>query len=303
MNLPILPLLRESFTLVIKNMSRIFSSGLFFAVAIGLVLVFAYFGGAIFSSGELKEAEDIIAVIPPLAVITLLIMMIFAHLFNIWAGIGYTGDAVYRIGSAEIAFKRAFSNGLKMTLVTVVSLILTFIVAFLYVLISEAVGYEFDLENANISTEFVLPLIIAIPQSFVYSLFSASLTKTALGDEVGNLDDPDSTNFAVVLFLISAVMVVFTAVFSLSDKSALSFAGSFIMIFFGAVAAAAHGVRYRYCTHGDLNGPLPAVSDEAVANDIADDNKGVIEQQKVTEEVSSNSLTQSAPEYGKRKAQ
>jgi len=82
----------------------------------------------------------------------------------------------------------------------------------------------------------------------VYSLFSANLTGTALGDEREGLEHPHTLDFAIALLLIDAVVVLPLFLLLMAGFPILSIILNVVVSFpMMAAISIAHGIRYRMC--------------------------------------------------------
>lgn len=224
------------------------------AVVIVLALMIAATGGDLsFLEPLLSGAQTVSAPAPGgfgfiffLALVGFLVG--YAWIFNMWIRFGAFG--------AEGAFFESPTVGLKAAAVTALKLIfimiLLAIVAIVAVLIFAAIGL-IDLQSATnaatptLSNALTTNLVALAVISGVYSLFSSNLTQTALGSDSEEVGPPHVFEFAVVLFILDALLVVplvFMQVFAPMWMTAIfQLVGG---VWITAAIPLAHGVRYDW---------------------------------------------------------
>lgn len=172
----------------------------------------------------------------------------YAWIFNMWIRFGAFG--------ANGAFFRPVSAGLKAACVTALKLffiaILLVIVGLVAVLILAAIGI-IDLNAAQevaqptLTSALTLNLVTLAVISGVYSMFSSNLTHTALGSDSEEIGPPHVLEFALVLFVLDAFLVIPLVFFQIYAPvwAVLTFqliGGVWIT----AAIPLAHGVRYDW---------------------------------------------------------
>ncbi|MBV1889110.1 MAG: hypothetical protein KUG67_02580, partial [Proteobacteria bacterium] len=110
-------------------------------------------------------------------------------------------------------------------------------------------------------TGFSFNIIAVVVTCFIYSAFSANLTQTAIGNEQEALENPHTVDFAVVLLLVYAALVVPMILAAITGSDALFMTVQYALgLLIMLAVPAAHGLRYRVCTD-------EATSETAVAGD------------------------------------
>lgn len=238
-----------------------FKKGIFFtvgyfigAVVIVLTLMMAATGGDLsFLEPLLGGAQTVSTPAPEgfgfIFFIALVAFLVgYAWIFNMWVRFGAFGS--------EGAFFASRADGVKAAAITALKLIfimiLLAIVAIVAVLIFAAIGL-IDLQSATnaatptLSNALTTNLIALAVISGVYSLFSSNLTQTALGSDSEEVGPPHVFEFAVVLFILDALLVVplvFMQVFAPVWMTAVfQLVGG---VWITAAIPLAHGIRYDW---------------------------------------------------------
>lgn len=265
--IPILAVVKESLTMPLYTPVPFLKAlGILLAVAILFVVMMMTVGGMnaqmmsqMFSPGAgdtAQTAETIGAMtaallfgIPTFLVLAMLAM---AHLFNVGVRAGAMGAKHAGFDTFGQALGAAAVNGIKFFLIALVIGVISLII----MTILTAVGLGPDLMNAaaqsDIATatrEMLLAnIIVVLVSCAIYSIFSANLTHSALKSDREGLKHPHTVDFAIVLILLYAVLLVPTTLAGLAGSMMAVQVLNFILGLFVAVAVGvAHGVRYRVC--------------------------------------------------------
>lgn len=224
------------------------------AVVVVLALMMAATGGDLsFLEPLLSGAQTVSAPAPDgfgfiffLALVAFLVG--YAWIFNMWIRFGAFGVEGAFFASPTVGMKAAAVTALKLIFI----MILLAIVAIVAVLIFAAIGL-IDLQSATnaatptLSNALTTNLIALAVISGVYSLFSSNLTQTALGSDGEEVGPPHVVEFAVVLFILDALLVVplvFMQVFAPVWMTAIfQLVGG---VWITAAIPLAHGVRYDW---------------------------------------------------------
>ncbi len=172
----------------------------------------------------------------------------YAWIFNMWIRFGAFG--------ASGAFFHPVGAGLKAAGVTALKLffigILLIIVGSVAVLILAAIGI-IDLNAAQqavqptLTSALTLNLVTLAVISGVYSMFSSNLTYTALGSDSEEVGPPHLLEFAVVLFILDALLVIPLVVLQIYAPVWTTTTYQLIGgIWITAAIPLAHGVRYDW---------------------------------------------------------
>ncbi len=180
---------------------------------------------------------------------------VLAYLFNYWVRFGAFGEKGAGFNSVGEMVSATLVNMLKFILI----IILLGIAIFVALFIMNATGLGPNLEDlaqlaaqndiaattrATLLTSVIYLVIICV----VYSLFSANLTQTALKSDKEGMEHPHTIDFAIVLFLLYAIVFIPSSIAGLIG----SFWGATIInyvlgLYIGFSVAVAHGIRYRIC--------------------------------------------------------
>lgn len=233
----------------------LFTVGYFLgAVVIVLSLMMAATGGDLsFLEPLLSGTQTVSAPAPDgfgfIFFIALIAFLVgYAWIFNMWIRFGAFGAEGAFFASPTVGLKAAAVTALKLIFI----MILLAIVAIVAVLIFAALGL-IDIQSAanaatpSLSNALTTNLIALAVISGVYSLFSSNLTQTALGSDSEEVGPPHVFEFAIVLFILDALLVVplvFMQVFGPMWATAVfQLVGG---VWITAAIPLAHGVRYDW---------------------------------------------------------
>ncbi|MBL4836079.1 MAG: hypothetical protein JKY34_00760 [Kordiimonadaceae bacterium] len=188
----------------------------------------------------------------------LLIVVIIAgmvHVFNYWVRLAAFGVEGAKFSSFKKAAQAAFINTLKFLLIGLliglISTVLTFVLNTLGLVPSFGDQMQTAMEGDTVrlvKDTFLYSLSTSVISCFVYSLFSANLTQTAVGDDQEGLEHPHTVDFAVVLIILYAFVIIPTLIAAFLNSTVLL---AIVQYGFGAyvlfTVPAAHGLRYRIC--------------------------------------------------------
>jgi len=181
-----------------------------------------------------------------------------SFIFNYWvrfAAFGADGASIKPFGTA---LKAAMINAVKFLFIGI--LIVTVSIVVMYVLSSLGVSSGFAeqvmIENAaeQYKAGFAASVISTVAACFIYSMFSANLTQTAIGDDKEPLEHPHTVDFAVVLMLVYAIVIIPTLIAALIGSVGLFYLVQIVLgIYVGFAIPAAHGLRYQICARENMN--------------------------------------------------
>lgn len=221
---------------------------------------------AILSSGEFPDMGGIGGFLAGYLLLIFAVVGTVAFIFNYWVRLAAFGPEGAKFPSFKAAVGAAAVNMVKFFLIGVLTIIISLVVTFvlsqfgLSPSLSEqmAAAETADMAEQTVSSS-LSTLIMAIISCLVYSVFSANLTQTSIGSDHEGLEHPHTVDFAIVLFLIYAVVLIPTLLAAYAGFSGVVLTVQIILGFYVLFsAAAAHGLRYRICigdkTDTDPNG-------------------------------------------------
>jgi len=182
----------------------------------------------------------------------LVVGAVSAHIFNYWVRFAAFGQEGARIEPFGKAVSAALANMMKFMLI----LFLIGLVSFVATTVLSGFGLTMGFQELGAITDvteqnragFSTNVIVTVIACFVYSLFSANLTQTAIGSDEEALKHPHSVDFAVVLMLIYAVVLVPVVIVAFTGSTVLFYTVNYVLSIFVMFAIpAAHGLRYRIC--------------------------------------------------------
>jgi|GEM_PF-1407978 len=182
-------------------------------------------------------------------------LMLFAtsHLFNVGVRVGAFGAEGASFGSIGEAIGAAGVNSLKFFFIGVLLVIISLVVITVFAALglgpsfAEQAAAGADL-SASTRATLLNNIIVVIVSCVIYSLFSANLTQTALRSEAEGMSHPHTVDFAIVLVLLYAVVLVPVTLAGLAGNMVLMQSLNLLLGLVVAVAiGTAHGIRYRIC--------------------------------------------------------
>ena len=194
-----------------------------------------------------------------LFIVFLLCMVVFglaaAYIFNYWVRFGAFGHANARFDSFGDALSASFVNMIKFVFIIIiiglVNLLVMFVMASIGLgpdLTAEPTG---DVMQAALDTSissFGTSVVTTVIACFVYSLFSANLTQTALRSDEEGMEHPHTIDFAIVLILLYAVVLIPGILAAFTGSIVLYFIVQFVLgLYISLCIPVAHGIRYRVC--------------------------------------------------------
>jgi len=182
-----------------------------------------------------------------------LFLGISAHIFNYWVRYATFGQDGASFGSFGRSASAAAVNGFKFILIFIligaVVLVINFVLASLGLTASITDQAQITDATDQYLAGFSLNIIAVIVTCFVYSMFSANLTQTAIGNDQEALEHPHAVDFSVVLMIVYSVVVIPMVVLALIGSDLLFMVAQYILgILVMLAIPAAHGLRYRFCT-------------------------------------------------------
>ncbi|GHF25924.1 hypothetical protein GCM10017044_20960 [Kordiimonas sediminis] len=264
MSFSIMNTVNQTVGITLQNIGRIFVVLLIVVVAFFLISLVG-FG----LSGALSVVSSILGFVIGLITV-LVILAIMGAWFNYWVRVGALGADAARQGVSDM-FKAGLVNGIKMILI---GLLLALGVGLIFAALG-MLGYtptggpEIDLEALDGKSALEIMTILVEQQSaqsltlsavalnlvstavvcLIYSLFSANLTHTALGDSSEGFEHAHTADFAVALIIIYMALLIPSYLAAAVGSVYLAFIVQIgIGVPVSAAIAMAHGVRYRLCT-------------------------------------------------------
>lgn len=208
-------------------------------------------------SGDFSGMSGVMGLIIGYFLMLMMIIVAAAHIFNYWvrfAAFGKEGAEIKPFGRAVSA---ALVNGLKFLLIGLLIVLISMIISFVLSSMGLSSGMMEQLAMADAAEQyragFASTLISTVAACFVYSVFSANLTQTAIGSDEEGLQHPHAIDFAVVLMLVYAVVIIPTTIAALIGSTGLVYLTQFVFgIFVMFAIPAAHGLRYRICAKENI---------------------------------------------------
>ena len=187
-----------------------------------------------------------------LIAITIAVMV---HVFNYWVRLAAFGAEGAKFPSLKKAAQAAFINTLKFLLIGLLIVLVSTVLTFVLNALGLAPSFGDQMQTAaegdavrQVKESFLSTLGTTVISCFVYSLFSANLTQTAVGDDQEGLEHPHTVDFAVVLIILYAFVIIPTLIAAFLSSTVLL---AIVQSGFGAyvlfTVPAAHGLRYRIC--------------------------------------------------------
>ena len=268
---PILDVTKASLLMPFNSIVNMLKAiGLLVAAIVGFVILM--FGGLLVGGGDLAEIGNALGGVTDPAVIAervatlegagggtlgvllglFLLVTTAAYVFNFWVRFASFG----RDGTAFGTFKRAASaaavNGFKFILIFILIILVSLVLNFVLSSFGLSKGIMEQAAIPDMTDQylsgFTFNLIGVVVTCFAYSAFSANLTQTAIGDDQEPLQHPHTMDFAVVLLLIYATLVIPMVIAAFIGSDTLFMAVQYLVgILVWLAIPAAHGLRYRIC--------------------------------------------------------
>lgn len=268
---PILDVTKASLLMPFNSIANIFKAvGLFLVAIVGFViLMFAglLIGGGDMAaiSGSLAGVTDPVKIAEKMATLDgmgggalgallgfFLLIAMTAYIFNFWvrfSSFGREGASFETFGKAASA---AAVNGFKFILIFILIILVSLVLNFVLSSFGLSKGIMEQAAIPDMTDQylsgFTFNLIGVIVTCFAYSAFSANLTQTAIGDDQEPLQHPHTMDFAVVLLLIYATLIIPMVIAAFTGSDTLFMAVQYLVgIIVWLAVPAAHGLRYRIC--------------------------------------------------------
>jgi hypothetical protein len=187
-----------------------------------------------------------------------ILLGVSAHIFNYWVRFATFGKEGAAFGSFGKAVSAAAVNGLKFIFIVVLIVIASMVINFVLSSLGLSRGIMEQAAITDMTDQylagFTFNIIVTVVTCFAYSAFSANLTQTAIGNDEEGLEHPHTMDFAVVLLLVYATLVVPLILAALSSSDGLFMTVQYVMgtlILFAVPAA--HGLRYRICSQENVS--------------------------------------------------
>ncbi|MFC4346941.1 hypothetical protein ACFO5Q_03695 [Kordiimonas lipolytica] len=183
----------------------------------------------------------------------ILMLLATSHLFNVGVRVGAYGKEGARFGSFGEAMGAAGVNSLKFFFIGILLVIVSIVIIMVFAALglgpsfAEQAAAGADLAESTRAT-LMNNIIVVIVSCVVYSLFSANLTQTALRSDKEGMSHPHTVDFAIVLVLLYAIVLVPVTLAGLAGSMVLMQALNVVLGLVVAIAiGTAHGIRYRIC--------------------------------------------------------
>lgn len=264
--IPILEIVKQSLTLPFSQPVEMFKAlGLIvlsLLIAIGVMMLAGMVG--VVDVEALRNVEQaiengqvggLIGLLPVMLIAMLIVVTAFAYIFNFWVRAGAFGPENAKIRPMGKAFSAASVNMLKFIFIGIILVIAAVVVMGVLSMLGLSGGFGDQMQaaasqdiaaatRAGLMNQIVMTIISCI----VYSLFSANLTQTAVGSDREGLKHPHNVDFAIVLFLLYAVLLVPTVLAGLIGSMALMQTLNIVLgLYITFSIGIAHGIRYRIC--------------------------------------------------------
>jgi len=268
---PILDVTKASLLMPFNSIANIFKAiGLFIVAILGFVVLM--FAGLLIGGGDMAAIGNSLGGVTDPAKIAeqmatldgmgggalgallgfLLLISMTAYIFNFWvrfSSFGRDGASFETFGKAAAA---ASVNGFKFILIFVLIILVSTVLNFVLSSFGLSKGLMEQAAIPDMTDQylsgFTFNLIVVVVTCFVYSAFSANLTQTAIGDNQEPMQHPHTMDFAVVLLLIYATLIIPMVVAAFTGSDTLFMAVQYLVgIIVWLAIPAAHGLRYRIC--------------------------------------------------------
>ncbi|MCJ9430242.1 hypothetical protein [Kordiimonas marina] len=265
---PILAVTKEALALPFKYpMEMAKTLGLMiagvFGVSILMAILVAIMGGAgmMGSGGTMMQQMEqgnfsgMGGMILIVFIVLLGVFWLIAYVFNYWVRLGAYGHDRAALRPLSKAWGAAGVTMVKMFLITILLVLVTLVVWYVLHLMGLVpsladqmrMGAEGDMAHAargGLATNIITTVITCV----VYSIFSANLTQTALGSDKEGFEHPHTIDFAVVLMLLYAIVLIPMTLAEMSGSIVMLMLVVYVLEFYVMLAiATAHGLRYRIC--------------------------------------------------------
>jgi len=186
-----------------------------------------------------------------------IIGLALAHIFNYWVRLSAFGEDGAAFETKKAALRAAFINMVKFILIAVLIGLVSAVVQFVLSAVGLTDSFSDQMSKAaagDISGQLrggLLSTFTSMAIScLIYSLFSANLTQTAVGNEHEGLEHPHTVDFAIVLLLLYLVLMVPVIISGLAGWLFIMAGFQYVLGFYIMFAVpAAHGLRYNICIH------------------------------------------------------
>lgn len=261
---PTMAVFKEAANMPMQNIGSVFTSLLVFILA-SIVAIIIAFVVILLSGVDIANAEAFVqniqngqadgagGILLGTLIAVIVIFGATSHVFNYWVNLSAFGHASASWSFADGRFKAMVVNTIKLVLIGVLILLVTFVVTSILSTLGLAPSLAEQASNTDVVAQYKNGLagniMITVSYCFIYSLFSANLTYTALQSSSEGMENPYVTDFAVVLIMLYAVFVIPSAIAAFIGSAILFWIVQLVLGLFVTFAIpAAHGVRYRFCT-------------------------------------------------------
>lgn len=192
-------------------------------------------------------------------ILVAIVGLALAHIFNYWVRLSAFGEEDAAFETKGDALKAAFINMVKFILIAILIGLVSAVVQF--VLSSVGLTDSFSEQMAKATAGdmagqlrggLLSTFTSMIVSCLIYSLFSANLTQTAVGNEREGLEHPHTVDFAIVLLLLYSVLMVPVILTGLAGWLFIMAGFQYVLgLYIMFAVPAAHGLRYNLCIHNE----------------------------------------------------
>lgn len=210
------------------------------------------------AAGNMEAASGLGGLAVGYIVLIFTMIVGISFIFNYWVRFAAFGAGGAKISPFSTAVRAAMVNAVKFLFIGILIVVVSIVVMYVLNMLGISPGF---MEQAMIedATEqyragFAATVISTVAACFIYSMFSANLTQTAIGDDKEPLEHPHTVDFAVVLMLIYAAVIIPTLIAALMGSIPILFTVQVIFgIYVGFAIPAAHGLRYQICARENMS--------------------------------------------------
>lgn len=226
---------------------------------------------AMIASGQMPNVSGLGGFIVGDLLLIFLVIGTIAFIFNHWVRLAAFGPEGAKFETNKAALSAAAVNAIKFLVIGILIVLISLVVTFVLNLLGLSPSFSeqlaaaetVDMAEQTASGAFST-LVMTVVSCLVYSACSPNLTQTAIGADHEGLEHPHNIDFAIVLFLIYAAVLVPSLLAAYAGLSGVVFTVQLILgIYVVFSAAAAHGLRYRICVANTESTPgAPEEGDE-----------------------------------------
>jgi len=206
------------------------------------------------SAREMTEPIELAVLVTMVAVVLIVAVIMFfsAHIFNYWVNYATFGKEGAHWSFSEGRFSAAVVNALKLLLISILVMLINYVA----ITVASVLGLGPSTSNVQTTVDYAEltlsgltgTIVTVVATSAIYSLFSANLTQTSLRSQTEGLEHPHTLDFAIVIILLYALILIPTVLAALTGSSTLTVVVSSVLtLYLMFTVPIAHGLRYRVC--------------------------------------------------------